>query len=438
MPRLQIAFKTENEKDAPTVSESFFCKDNLFLVAEGLGGDYLGEMAKEKACKEIPNHFFNHLSKDRSPGAAMVSALEEVNGEMLLERKKTGKRMAASVSVVYISSKIMYFCHLGDSRIYCLQKGEIVQLTRDHTVGEENSYAEIGGQDPRLLRALTDGLGIHEEPDIALKTFALRDKDIILMTTEGLTRYLSNMQMLKLSMKQNSVKRLAARLIEEAKRKGARNSMTLGIIRFGEFPIWVDKRIVAGSAIVIALAVLLGIYAMKSRQEPVRPVPGKVTYGVAKPAAEPLPKTPPPSEPEETVRAAGPTSKSVREESRKKEAPLKQEIHEFLREWKTAWEKTAGPQGNISAYMSFYSEDFQSLGMDKNGWREKKAERNKKKQWIKVELKEIAVGEPTNANQVDVRFHQEYRSSDSSLSTNKSLVLKKGNAGWRIAAERDI
>lgn len=435
MARLQIAFRTERGKDSVTESESFLCKENLFLVAEGVGGDYLGEVARETAYKGISSHFFNHLSKERSPGSALVSALKEANEEMLREGKKTGKKIAASVSVIFISGKIMYFSHLGDSRIYCLQRGEIVQLTRDHTVGEEDSYAEIGGGDPRILRALTDGLGIHEKPEIKVKTFALGDDDIILMTTEGLTRYLSNMQILKLSMKQNSVKKLAARLIDEAKRKGARDIMTLGIIRFKELPIPFNRRVAAFSALLLALA-FVGGYAVKSRHES-RPPEEKIQ-------AEPARKQPArkSSEPRNAEPVRAPSSHHgtthPAEETTRKEIPLKQEIHLFLKEWKTAWENTAGPEGNIAAYMSFYSEDFRSEGLNKTAWRQTKAERNKKKQWIKVELKEIFIGEPGPDNRLEVHFLQGYKSSNLSVSTSKSLILKRENNGWKICSEKAV
>jgi len=434
MARLQTAFKTESGKDALTDGDSFFCKDNLFLVAEGVGGDYLGEMAKDAAYKGIPTRFFNHLSKEHSPGAALVSALTEVNNEMLIERKKIGKKMAASVSVVYVSGKMMYFCHLGDSRIYCLQRGEIVQLTRDHTVGEEDSYAEMEGRDPRLLRALTDGLGIHEAPDIKVKTFALRDNDVILMTTEGLTRYLSNMQILKLSMKQNGVKKLAARLLEEAKRKGARDSMTLGIIRFKEFPVPVNRRVVAGTAMVVAVA-LLGGYALRSGQKPVPQIDQKGRETLVLP--EEKERKPQPSKPEEAVKGSAPAAKAAQqpEENTRKEPSMDQEVHRFLREWKTAWENTAGSEANIAAFMAFYSDDFHSQGLNKDGWREEKADRNKKKQWIKIELRGITIGVVGSDNRLQVRFVQEYKSSNFSVSTNKSLLLKKGNSGWKIVSE---
>jgi len=390
-------------------------------------------MAKEAAYKGIPTRFFNHLSREHSPGAALVSALTEVNNEMLIERKKIGKKMAASVSVVYVSGKMMYFCHLGDSRIYCLQGGEIVQLTRDHTVGEEDSYAEMEGRDPRLLRALTDGLGIHEAPDIKVKTFALRDNDVILMTTEGLTRYLSNMQILKLSMKQNGVKRLAARLLEEAKRKGARDSMTLGIIRFKEFPVPVNRKVVVGTAMVVAVA-LLGGYAFKSGRKPVPQIDQKARETLA--PSEEKERKPQPSKPEEPVKGSAPKAAPQPEESTRKEPSMDQEVHRFLNEWKIAWENTAGSEANMAAFMAFYSEDFQSQGLNKDGWREEKTDRNRKKQWIKIEIKEITIGAPVSDNRLEVRFLQEYESSNFSVSTNKSLLLKKGDSGWKIISEK--
>ena len=88
--------------------------------------------------------------------------------------------------------------------------------------------------------------------------------------------------------------------------------------------------------------------------------------------------------------------------------------------------------------MSFYSDDFESQGFDKNGWRKGKAERNKKKQWIKIELREISIRDATPDNRVEVRFHQDYRSSNFSATTGKSLLLKKGSAGWKIVSEKPL
>lgn len=419
-------------------SESFLCKDNLFVVAEGVGGDYLGEMAKEWACKGISSSFFKRLSEERSPGIALLNALKDVNEELLQERKKVGKKMAASVSVAYIPSKIMYFSHLGDSRIYCLHKGEIVQLTKDHTVGQEDPLAEIGDRDPRFLRALTNGLGIHERPDIKVKTFALEENDIILMTTEGLTRYLSNMQIQKLSLKQTALKKLSRRLLEEAKRKGARDSMTLGVMRFEKFPFLFDRRMMAASGLaLLVLALLLGYRARHGQDSPLSlPEPLKeAPVATEKSAGKPPTPNATQSRPlaDKKVKAARP-----RELPKKETAPLVQEIRAFVDRWKDAWEDSAGPKGDMDGYLSFYSEDFRSQGLDKRGWRKEKSERNRKKQWITIELKDIAIRELSQDGLVEVRFLQDYRSSNYSLKSGKNLLLRREGPGWKILSEKAL
>jgi len=449
MARLRIAFKTEKPKDPSNGGEAFFCRDNLFVVAEGVEGDSLGEMIREKVCKGIPDSFFKCLSKERSPAAAIVTALSEVNAQLFQERKRTGTKIAASVSIAYVPTEIMYFSHLGDSRIYCLHKGEIIQLTRDHTVGEEGSLGEPGGRDPRLLRALTDGLGVRERPDIKVKTFALRENDIILMTTEGLTRYLSNMQILKLSLKHNRLKKVAGRLIEEANRKGAKGPMTLGLIRFEKFPFLMDKRVIAGSAAGLVLLAILASYSLRGNQKmlpPSRETVHKAEPKAAKPAVKPSrpaakptvkaaePKAVESGVPAGPTAAAGPMQK--KETAKKSERGLEQEIRTFLAEWKEAWERTAGPGGKIERYLSFYGEEFRSQGLDKKAWGEEKRATNQKKEWIRIDLSELRVGVVSPDNRLEVRFRQDYKSSNYSVKSGKTLLLKKVGSGWKIVSEK--
>ena len=155
MSNLKIVFKTYTAGNKEE-GDSFLYGDNLFIIAEGLGGEYLSEIAKERACRIIHDSFFSHLSETHSPGNALTYALEEANKNILNERRKLGEKMAASVGVVYIRDKIMYFSHLGDSRIYSLHHKELNQLTRDHTIQEEDPFAKAKYRDLRVINALTD------------------------------------------------------------------------------------------------------------------------------------------------------------------------------------------------------------------------------------------------------------------------------------------
>jgi len=154
------------------------------------------------------------------PGYAIIHALRKANEGVHKERAKLGRKMAVSVSVVYVRDRVMYFTHLGDSRIYCLQDGKLNQLTRDHTLKEEDGFEKDRFSDPRLMKALTEGLGIHQLPSIKVKKFPLRQKDLILMTTEGLTTHVSNREILDLSSKAKDPEKLCNQLIDLASKKG--------------------------------------------------------------------------------------------------------------------------------------------------------------------------------------------------------------------------
>lgn len=454
MPRLQVAFKTEKSKDSPDEKDSFFQKENLFIVAEGVNGDYLGEMLKEKVCSGLAASFFKHLSKERSPGMALVSALREINEEIIRERKRAGRKMAASVSVSYILGRVMYFSHLGDSRIYCLHKGELIQLTKDHTVGEKGALAEMAGMDRRLMRALTDGLGVSEKPDIKVKTFALEKRDIILMTTEGLTRYLSNMQIQKLSQKTASPKDLSMRLMEEARRKGAHASMTLGIIRYQTLPqLFEGKKGVAGAVLGLLILALAGVYA--TEYMPRRVPPEQARRADEQPSAKKSPPTPARDQGQESAETRkeaasnkplqGPAPGSVMDSAvegpkeaaaKKPAAGHRQEVHAFLNEWKAAWEGAAGEKGDMKRYLSFYADDFTSQGQNKSTWGREKGEINKRKSWVRLDLRDVNIGDPMPGNRVEVHFRQDYKSSNFSSSSKKVLVLRKTDPGWRIVTEK--
>jgi len=111
---------------------------------------------------------------------------------------------------------------------------------------------------------------------------------------------------------------------------------------------------------------------------------------------------------------------------------LETEIKEFLFNWKTAWENSAGFNGETGTYMSFYSDDFYGNGLDKNGWVSDKATKNKKKKWIRVDLKKIRISEPLSDQKVQVNFLQDYRSSNFTVSSEKTLILRKESTGWKI------
>lgn len=443
MAKLTVAFKTDTGSIPGKSEDSFLVEDNLFIIAEGVGGEYLDEIAKEMACRVIRNAFFSHLKEMYSPSDALLFAMKEANREILREGKKIGQKMAASVGVVYVRDTIVYFAHLGDARIYCLQKGEIVQLTRDHTVAKEDSPALSKARDARHKFALTEALGLRVSPPVEVKKFALHEKDLILMTTEGLTGRLSDMQIQKTSLKSTNVKKLCSQLIYEARRIDRDRSMTVGLIRLDRKVPLRKNLILSYSGLIFVCVALIAFYSRENGWK--SPADGRVAVtqtaseektekqetflsperkeAVQPARREPVPPPPEPAPlPEITKESAKPTREN--------------EIQAFVAAWEKAWEKTAGQRGEMETYMAFYSESFSSGGFNKAAWKRDKTIKNRKKRWIRLEMRDVRIEGSSAGPRVEVCFRQIYKSSNFSINSRKKLVICREGSGWKILREK--
>jgi protein phosphatase len=475
MKDIDYSFVTYSDSLSINKDNNYISYNNLFAIIDGVGRDYLGKKAAALARETILEAFFKYLEENNSPGDAIFLSLKEANRVIFEERLRIKEKMAVSVCILYIQEKIMYFSHLGDARIYAFQDNELNQLTRDHTLREEDPFAEKRFDDPRALQALIKGLGIHENPEIYIKKYPLDKKGSIILTTERLTERVSNRDLLWLSKKIRNPKKMGKTIVELYRRKGGDRGFTLGIIRFGIIPKWLKK--VFSIYLIYSLVIMAVVFGYISvyhdedykkaesvTNEPVvieelepdslsnRDVtvsPESVNGSAVrqpiiinkKDGTKRLKTVVPPDEnirPKITERAVT-VAGDIKESKGAGDIPdvqdIKKEIQIFLEDWKNAWEASAGKDGDMDSYISFYSDDFRSAKLDKKGWANDKSKRNKEKKWIRIGISDVRVYEPDADNRVKVRFRQEYSSSNYSVKSGKTMVLKKMEERWEILSE---
>ncbi|MFC1815628.1 hypothetical protein ACFL0M_06695 [Thermodesulfobacteriota bacterium] len=119
-----------------------------------------------------------------------------------------------------------------------------------------------------------------------------------------------------------------------------------------------------------------------------------------------------------------------------KKPTVQKDINTFLNSWKIAWEKSAGKNGDIKTYMSFYSDRFVSGKLDKAGWEKDKAIKNSRKEWIRIDLKNITISGLVANNTFKINFIQDYRSSNYSAVSEKTLIILKEPSGWKILTKK--
>ena len=104
------------------------------------------------------------------------------------------------------------------------------------------------------------------------------------------------------------------------------------------------------------------------------------------------------------------------------------ELNKMLEDWRAAWQRK-----DIDTYISYYSDEFRALRMNREQWRDFKTRLNEQYKTITVHLSKPAIF--MDRNRVVVRFLQEYTSDQHSDFGEKVLYLKKTGDAFKIVGE---
>lgn len=109
-----------------------------------------------------------------------------------------------------------------------------------------------------------------------------------------------------------------------------------------------------------------------------------------------------------------------------------EEVSIFLNNWSKAWENTAGPQGDIETFSTYYGQDFSHGNTSRSAWLSDKKNKNSRKNWIKVAFSDLKIVSQQNEKTISASFLQDYSSSNYTQKCLKTCLLKKENDNWKI------
>lgn len=175
------------------------------VLCDGMGGLESGERASAVAVTTMMKEL--DVSWSEFP-QVFQDVLADVNYQIYsLKNEKTGKRLHAGTTLtsVVIEDGKMYWCSVGDSRIYLFRNRCLLQLTRDHIYGNDLDEMVSSGQITEKeaksnpgRAALTSYLGVQrlEKINYNLVPEELVAGDIVLQCSDGLYRSLSEKEII--------------------------------------------------------------------------------------------------------------------------------------------------------------------------------------------------------------------------------------------------
>ncbi|MFQ5731771.1 MAG: PP2C family protein-serine/threonine phosphatase [Planctomycetaceae bacterium] len=202
--RSDIGFRRANNQDSIAVQicqdEATFAEHgHLFLVADGMGGHAVGELASKIAADTIPHTYFK--MRGEAPPAALKHALEVANRN-INERGSLNRefeRMGTTCSALVLSPRGAVIAHVGDSRVYRIRGGRINQLTFDHSLQWELLRAGRTKPDEMFLveprHVITRSLGPDETVKVDTEgPYAVLPGDTYLLCSDGLTNHVNDQE----------------------------------------------------------------------------------------------------------------------------------------------------------------------------------------------------------------------------------------------------
>jgi protein phosphatase len=123
-------------------SFDFVKKDNCLLavVADGMGGGSFGDVASRIAVNTMINSIDQIATAEKEKIDGVLKEITMTINQRILHYKKSNKvsSMGTTMSAIIIKDSELFFCHVGDSRIYIKFKQNHLyeQITLDHSVSE--------------------------------------------------------------------------------------------------------------------------------------------------------------------------------------------------------------------------------------------------------------------------------------------------------------
>lgn len=129
-------------------SRSLTSQDLIFVVSDGMGGGNAGNVASDLMTKILSGLIPETFEIEASGGspdylAHLEGAVHDIHDAInrTAELKESRKGMAATLTLAWFTSKMLYFINVGDSRLYLYRESETMddgsvdmkQLSQDHT-----------------------------------------------------------------------------------------------------------------------------------------------------------------------------------------------------------------------------------------------------------------------------------------------------------------
>ncbi len=228
----------------------------LLAVSDGMGGHKAGEVASALVVESLRRSMASQAGGGTSD-ALLERATLQANREVWQAAHYPGReKMGATLTALFIHDKTAYIAEVGDSRAYLLRGGEIAQVTHDQSyvqlLVDSGAMSAAQAKDSDLSHVVLQAMGLKPEVSAALGKLDLRQRDCLVLCSDGLSNKLSAYEIRQIILASTGLDAACTRLIDDAKRRGGEDNITVIVAGVdGDLPPLAMGEKIAGTFVVI-------------------------------------------------------------------------------------------------------------------------------------------------------------------------------------------
>jgi len=228
----------------------------LVVLADGMGGYKAGEVASEIATLTIVAELKESM-QTLEPG--LVDAISEMQAESQLVIDAVAKAnesiysvsqsqpqcagMGTTLVVGLFTNNKLIAGHIGDSRMYRFRQGELVQITEDHSLLQEQLNSGLITPEQAKFsnnkNLVTRALGIDPEVELEIHEHDVLPDDIYLLCSDGLSDLVADEEIgITLGTLSANLELAATQLIQMANDNGGKDNISVILVKvLKPFPV---------------------------------------------------------------------------------------------------------------------------------------------------------------------------------------------------------
>ena len=225
----------ENNEDAVSIDPG----TGLCILADGMGGYNAGEIASGMACAFIKSEMSRWLSEAGKNASAkevkraleicVQNANHSIFNAANSNPQYTG--MGTTLVVGVFQAGRLTLGHIGDSRCYRLRGMDFQQITKDHSLLQEQIDAGLLTPEQALTSAnknlVTRALGVDDAVLLDVAEHRVEDGDLYIMCSDGLSDMVRDEVLAQIVQSDLTLEEKGLQLIAAANENGGRDNISV-------------------------------------------------------------------------------------------------------------------------------------------------------------------------------------------------------------------